>query len=164
MNDATASISLERINNDLANTVAEVRRVTRGLRPPALDDLGLLGALHERCCSLNASFTHDVTIDETINLPPAVEVAVYQIASEALTNVARHAEASRCEMTLRIDSHAVDLEVADNGVGPPTGNDVGVGLSSMRSRAQELGGTLDVSNNDPGVRVYCHLPLDAALA
>ena len=164
VNDATASTSLERINTDLANTVAEVRRVTRGLRPPALDDLGLLGALHERCCSLHASLTHEVTLDETTSLPAAVEVAIYHIASEALTNVARHAEASRCEMTLRINSHAVELEVADNGVGPPTGNDVGVGLSSMRSRAQELGGTVEVSNNHPGVRVRFHLPLDTARA
>ena len=160
LSDPTTSASLERINADLADTVAEVRRVAGGLRPPALDELGLFGALDERSCALNASFTYDTSSDSPTILPAAIEVAIYHIASEALTNVARHARATHCDVTLRIGSQHADLQICDDGIGLPTTHYTGVGLASMRARAEELGGTFAINNTDPGVCVRVGLPLD----
>ena len=92
-------------------------------------------------------------------LPAAIEVAIYHIASEALTNVARHARATRCEVTLRIGSQHADLQIADDGIGLPTTHCTGVGLASMRARAEELGGTFAINNTDPGVCVQVASPV-----
>jgi DNA-binding NarL/FixJ family response regulator len=92
----------------------------------------------------------------------AVEVASYRIAQEAITNVARHARARTCSVYLSIDQGvgALVLEVIDDGVGMPKGRRAGVGLSSMRERAEELGGTLAIEPvPEGGTRVLALLPL-----
>ena len=94
----------------------------------------------------------------TSRCPAAVEVAVYRIVTEALTNVVRHAEAARC--WLRIEARdVVEIEVVDDGVGLPPGPPVGVGLAAMRERAAELGGTVTVGPRSPhGTRLHVLLP------
>jgi signal transduction histidine kinase len=93
------------------------------------------------------------------SLPAAVEVAAYRIAQEALTNVVRHAHARECAVRLRVDD-ALELEITDDGVGLPEDRGAGVGLSSMRERAVELGGTCSVEPSVPqGTRVVARLPL-----
>jgi two-component system, NarL family, sensor kinase len=107
------------------------------------------------------------SLDVPKNLPPlpaAVEVAAYRIAQEALTNVARHANAKTCHVRLSVDrvGGALELEVSDDGVGMTEGRRTGVGLSSMRERAEELGGTLAIEPEpEGGTRVLARLPLSA---
>jgi signal transduction histidine kinase len=100
--------------------------------------------------------------EELPPLPAAVEVACYRIAQEALTNVARHAQAKACRLRLSVDRDAgvLEVEITDDGMGIPEERVAGVGLSSMRERAEELGGTLEVEPNpEGGTRVLARLPL-----
>jgi signal transduction histidine kinase len=169
---------LAHLEQETEETVADVRRLIYGLRPPALDDLGLVAAIQQQAESQGMVGT---PIDTKINehceeqpvftmeapeklppLPAALEVAAYRIAQEAITNVARYAKARTCRVRLSIDEAAdtVQLEVRDDGVGMAEGRRAGVGLSSMRERAEELGGTCNVKT-DPGggTRVLARLPL-----
>jgi signal transduction histidine kinase len=153
---------------DAQAAVTDVRRLVYGLRPPALDDLGLLGALGESAAQYSAKGLH-VSVEGPDNLPPlsaAVEVAAYRIAQEALTNVARHAEATTCTVYLAIEeAGALCVEVRDDGRGVPDSQEnssvrAGVGLMSMRERATELGGSLVVEPlSGGGTRVRVRLPL-----
>jgi two-component system NarL family sensor kinase len=98
---------------------------------------------------------------EIEGLPAAVEVAVYRIATEALTNVSRHAEATRCTITLGVNGH-LELEVRDDGTGMARDWIPGVGVASIRERAAELGGTCEVASMaGGGTRVIARLPLGA---
>jgi two-component system NarL family sensor kinase len=135
-----------------------------GLRPPALDELGLAGSLREEVRRLQCQVpTLAVSVaasgDGLPNLPAAVEVACYRIVTEALTNVARHAHATRCLVRLRLD-HDLDVEVCDDGVGLPEGWRTGVGIASMRERVAELGGDLVIEPGLPhGTRIAARLPV-----
>lgn len=129
----------------LRRTVEEVRRIVDDLRPPDLDQLGLPGALHERAASLSqVSGLHiEVHDDPSIGtLPPAMEVAIYRIGCEAMTNVVRHAGATRCVVRLGRDGTDVRLEIEDDGRGLRADDVPGIGTASMQARADELGGRL----------------------
>ncbi|HEY3229082.1 MAG TPA: sensor histidine kinase, partial [Roseiflexaceae bacterium] len=141
--------------------IADIRRVVYDLRPPALDDLGLVLALREQA----AHYSHtglQITIDAPDHLPPlpaAVEVAAYRIMQEALTNVVRHAQARTCAVCLTLGD-ALDVEIRDDGVGLPPGRRAGVGLTSMRERTAELGGTYQIeSMPGEGTCIHARLPL-----
>ena len=159
-------------------TIAEMRRLIYGLRPPALDDLGLVPSIHLQAQSQGmvepsvGTRTDErperrtvFSIEAPEELPPlpaAVEVACYRIVHEALTNVARHAHAKSCHVRLSVDRGAgmLQVEITDDGVGMPGERVAGVGLSSMRERAEELGGTLAVEpDSEGGTRVLARLPL-----
>jgi signal transduction histidine kinase len=151
------------LREELRGAISDIRRLVYDLRPPALDDLGLAEALRrlaERYGSNGDQPRVSVKApDDLPTLPAAVEVAVYRIAQEALTNVARHAKANSCVVRLSVN-HDVTLEVVDDGVGIPAGRNAGVGLSSMRERASELGGSCVVqSEPEGGTRVLVRLPL-----
>jgi signal transduction histidine kinase len=130
---------------DITEALADVRRLVHGLRPPALDDLGLVAALDQQAARL-ASDGLRVAVDaaELPQLSAAVEVAAYRIVSEALANTARHAQARRASVRLAGEPPGLLVEVRDDGVG--IGPDVvaGVGLRSIRERAEELGGRAEV--------------------
>jgi signal transduction histidine kinase len=165
--DATEELLLE-LKAEAQDAVTDIRRLVYGLRPPALDDLGLLGALRESAAQYSAKGL-SVSVEGPEKLPPlsaAVEVAAYRIAQEALTNVARHAEANTCTVSLAIDEASVlCLEVRDDGRGIPDPQEessvrAGVGLTSMRERASELGGSLVVEPLlEGGTSVRARLPL-----
>jgi signal transduction histidine kinase len=146
--------------------VADIRRLVYALRPPALDELGLVMALREGAMQYNQQGINglSITFDAPDRLPPlpaAVEVAAYRIAQEALTNVVRHAEARICFVRLRLDESAglLCLEVQDDGKGLSIQRRAGVGLNSMRERAEELGGTLTISTlSTQGTSVLARLP------
>lgn len=142
--------------------IADIRRVVYDLRPPALDDLGLVVALHEQAARYRQAGLQ-ITIDGPDTLPPlsaAVEVATYRIVQEALTNVVRHAQAHTCAVRLTLDD-ALTVDVSDDGVGLPPGSRAGVGLTSMRERAAELGGTWRIESvPGRGTRIHARLPLD----
>jgi signal transduction histidine kinase len=152
---------VDALREDLRATMLDVRRVVEGLRPPALDELGLRGAVEQAIARLTAaaSLHTEVTILVPDRLPAAVEVAAYRIVTEAVTNVVRHAGASRCEVRLTATRDAVVVEVADDGPGADLNPaHAGHGLSTMRERAEELGGTLAVHSGH-GTRVSATLPL-----
>ncbi|MCK6624855.1 MAG: histidine kinase [Anaerolineae bacterium] len=144
--------------------VSEVRRLVYDLRPPALDELGLVGAIREYVAQSGVNGLQ-ITLDapeRLPTLPAAVEVAAYRIIQEAVTNTIRHARARTCRVSLTLTDEpaALDLEICDDGLGLPAAYHAGVGLASMRERAQELGGKCEVEMaTNGGVRVLAHLPL-----
>jgi len=144
------------------SAVADVRRLVYGLRPPALDELGLVGALRQLVTSaeLPLSATVETPVAPPAPLSAAVEVAAYRIAQEAFTNVVRHARAARCTIRLEASDGALQLSIEDDGVGLAELEPRGVGLGSMRERAEELGGTFSVAPRATGgTRVDVMLPL-----
>ncbi len=143
--------------------VSEVRRLVY-VRPPALDELGLLGAIREYVVQ-NGVNGLQISLDAPEHLPPlpaAVEVAAYRIVQEAVTNVIRHARARTCQVSLSLADKpaALHLGICDDGLGLPAGYHAGVGLGSMRERAQELGGECVIETGaSGGVQVSAFLPL-----
>lgn len=146
------------------NAIAEIRRVVHDLRPSALDQLGLVGSLRQFAATMQTD-TLTITVDAPETLPPlpaAVEVAAYRIAVEALTNISRHAHATVCTVQLRVQAGSLWLAIGDNGVGFSAETQPGVGLTSMRERSAELGGTLTIDTAH-GVTITAMLPLDNLL-
>jgi len=140
-----AEALIDDLRADVRDATAAIRRLVYDLRPPLLDEHGLDGALRS-LSTVAAPATLILELPEA--LPPlsaAVEVALYRIASEAVHNVARHARAASCTMRLEASARAVLLTVRDDGVGLPIEHGGGIGLTSMRERATELGGTLTVA-------------------
>jgi signal transduction histidine kinase len=156
---------LSELLNQTESAVADIRRVAHKLRPPVLDTLGLLEALRvhagdQQLVRVKLDVPHELP-----ELTAAVEVAAYHITLEALHNVASHAGASRCIVRVRHESGALHVEVADDGSGIPAEHNVGVGLSSMRERAAELGGacTIDTAPTG-GTLIRAVLPTNSAAA
>ena len=164
---ATAGRQLEALSDEVRTALADVRRLVDGLRPPALDELGLLGAIEQQAARLDGSGGDaggpviEVTGDPSPlpELPAAVEAAAYRIAVEAMTNVVRHAGARTCRVHLEAGDR-LRVEVADDGAGLPTTGGPGTGLDSMRERAAELGGEVAIGRrNGGGTRVVALLPI-----
>ena len=146
--------------------VVDIRRLVYGLRPPALDEFGLIRAVQLHAGRLDGGNGLAVNVDSPIEglgqLPAAVEVAAYRIATEALTNVSRHSAADSCTIRLSLNG-ALEVEVLDDGHGLLPGHQAGVGITAMRERATELGGTLRIESGAAGTRVLARLPvLDAS--
>src|SRR5215208_691758 len=158
---AAADALLSELETNMEAAISDIRRLVYNLRPPALDELGLDGAIRESAAQY-ATDGLKISVDtpQTLpSLPAAVEVAAYRIVQEALTNVVRHAAASECAIRLGLDGE-LELEITDDGVGLPEDRGTGIGLSSMRERAVELGGTCVVEPSLPeGTRVLARLPL-----
>jgi signal transduction histidine kinase len=151
---------LVRLRSGLQASVQAVRRVVEGLRPPALDELGLAGALEELVDGLAGGPAITVDVEEVPGLGAATEVAVYRVAQEALTNVVRHSRAERASVSLRTDRATLVLTVRDEGVGGVAPREGGVGLGSMTDRAEEVGGRLEVHHGDgAGTCVMLTVPL-----
>jgi signal transduction histidine kinase len=144
--------------------IQEIRRVAYALRPPALDDLGLITALREYIAQIprGGPQQFQISLDAPDVLPPlpaAVEVAVYRIAQESLTNVVRHAQATSCGLRLAVGEE-VELEIWDDGRGIPEACRAGVGLRAIHERTAELGGSCVIdSAPGRGTRLTVRLPL-----
>lgn len=162
----TAGKLLQELKEQSLSAIQDIRRLVYDLRPPALDDLGLVAALREGARAYQQSGLR-ITIDAPERLPPlpaAVEVAVYRIAQEALTNVVRHAQASTCNVQLSLDEQEdrqrLRLEIQDDGRGLPPNYQAGVGCQAMRERAGELGGRFVIEpRRGRGTHVSAWLPL-----
>jgi signal transduction histidine kinase len=144
-----ASAHMGKLSERAREIVSDVRHSVHALRPPALDELGLVGALREGTIQLGMAGLH-VSVEDTgdlSNLPAAVEVACYRIAQEALANVVRHAGADSCSIRIRLDDGACALvvEIEDDGRGVRPDDRAGVGMISMRERTEELGGRCTVT-------------------
>lgn len=157
---------LDDLEGDVRDMIDEVRRIARNLRPPALDELGLLGVLRVQVAAFDGGPRDrhlQVTLDAPDELPPlpaAVEVAGLRIALEALTNAARHSGATHAQVSLAMDGDALVVAVSDDGIGMPLGVVPGVGLTSIRERTDELGGSMRVvSPEGEGTTVIARLPL-----
>jgi signal transduction histidine kinase len=161
--DAAAALA-EQLKVEVQSSITDVRRLVEELRPPALDQLGLVGAVRrhaERLTERDPGLEVAVAADEVPTLPAAVEVAAYRIASEALTNVSRHAAARSCRVGIGLDPAGnLLVEVEDDGIGIPPHAVGGVGLAAMRERAVELGGTCDAATGiRGGTRVRARIPV-----
>jgi two-component system, NarL family, sensor kinase len=158
-----AGVLLDEAADYLRGTVAEVRRIVDDLRPAALGDLGLAGAVRAHAARL-ADGGLDVTVDAPDDLgalPAAVEVAAFRIVGEAMTNVARHARATRVHVAIGHRAGQLELCVEDDGVGLRAGTPTGVGLGSMHQRAAQLGGSCEVTSGS-GTTVRATLPTGVA--
>ncbi len=157
----SASEMLVGLKGDIQAAISDIRRLVYDLRPPALDDLGLAASLcllAERSRSADLAITCELS-DRLPALPAAVEVAIYRITAEALTNIVRHAGAHRGWVRLTV-GEKVELEISDDGRGAPHDSAAGVGRVSMRERAAELGGECTVTSKvGEGTTVWVWLPL-----
>lgn len=153
---------LEQATTEVTAALTDVRRLVHDLRPPALDELGLVRAIEQQADAFRlGGLVVCVDAGPLGPLPAGVEVAAYRIASEALTNVARHAAASRCDIVLRLEDAMLELSVTDDGIGIGEQVPAGVGMLSVRERAAELGGVCSVTcPPSGGTAVRVRLPLD----
>jgi signal transduction histidine kinase len=152
---------LHGLGEEIRRTVIDVRRLVEGLRPPALDELGLAGACAQAVERLTTATGLTASMDtpgDLPTLPAAVEVAAYRIMVEAVTNTVRHAHARHCQASLVLTSTGLSITVIDDGTGLATSGQHGNGLAIMRERAEELGGTVTITDATPGVKVEAHLP------
>ncbi|SEH01615.1 Histidine kinase-, DNA gyrase B-, and HSP90-like ATPase [Nonomuraea solani] len=152
---------LRELHAGMGAVTNDIRELVYGLRPPALDDLGLARAVRDLAARSSPDTEVEVAVEGGLSdLPAAVEVAVYRIVQEALTNIGRHAQASRASIVLQREQAMLRVLVSDDGRGLPEAHRAGVGLGSMRERAAELGG-ICVVTGDPGAgtRVEVMLPL-----
>jgi signal transduction histidine kinase len=156
---------LTRLKAETQQALADIRRIAYGLRPPALDQFGLADALREEITRIEhqvpgLSVTLRLPEPDLCALPAAVEVAVYRIIIEAVTNVVRHAGARSCQVSITTRGQELLLEVDDDGAGMPDGWRAGVGITAIRERAVELGGQLAIESCAPhGTRIIARLPL-----
>lgn len=157
---------LDEIGAEVRAGVADVRRVVEELRPPALDELGLMGAVRSRADALSGEMAIEVCGSTgPAALPAAVETAAYRIAAEAMTNAVRHGGGSRCSVAIEADGADLVVAVRDDGAGIDPARPAGVGLRSMRERAAELGGACEVGTADGGgTLVRARLPLTLGAA
>ncbi len=151
-------IGLERA---IDGTLADVRRLVYDLRPPMLDQLGLRGAITHFAGSYDAVFTIELDLaDDMPLLNAATEVAAFRIVQTAVDNVAQHAEATHCTVSLSAEAGQLNLAISDNGVGIAPGRLNGVGLTSMCERSEELDGTFEVRAHKPsGTAIVVSLPI-----
>jgi signal transduction histidine kinase len=163
--DASQAESILRnLRVDAGEAIAEVRRIVYGMRPRALDELGLIEAVRQRVLHLRAAEGRALPVllvapESLPALPAAVEVAAYRVAVEAVTNVARHAGGAPARLEFSMAGRCLRILVADEGV-----SDVpwrpGVGLTSMRERVEQIGGTLRLESGVSGATVTADFPLD----
>ncbi|MEP6469895.1 MAG: histidine kinase [Chloroflexota bacterium] len=160
--DSTDSL-LATVRAETVSAIEEIRRLVYAMRPPALDELGLVPALRQQAVALRTTGGDPLRVTITASelpatVPAAAEVAAYRIVMEALTNVARHSGCDTARVGLQADGGALVIDVTDvgttNGAWP-----TGVGIASMRERAAQLGGTLTAGSGTTGGHVHAVLPL-----
>ena len=155
---------LREIEESVVGTIDDVKRLVDKLRPALLDRHGLNGAIRAHVQALHVPFSIELDLTEIpADLSAATEVAVWRIVQTALDNVAKHANATCCWLTVAATKSQLKLTIADNGVGMAAGTLEGVGLTSMHERTAELGGTLAVAARHPqGTVVAAQFPIHKA--
>ena len=155
-----AATYLSHAKDASSQVISSLREVVHGLRPPALDDLGFVGALTLQVNRIagDAGLAVDLRVPSTsLTLPAAVEVAAFQTIGEAVTNVVRHSDATRIQISVTATPDQLTVTVDDDGGGTADWQP-GIGLRSMRERAEELGGSLRVTQRDEREPGAGHLP------
>jgi signal transduction histidine kinase len=160
--DSTRLALMDRAVQGIDEALRTLRRVVHGLRPPELDALGLSGALQELAVFLSGpSLRVETALSPVLEpLSKPVEVAAYRIVAEALTNVVRHAHATRAEITVHLsDDGTLMVQVRDDGIGvPPDAGKNGMGLRFMAQRAREIEGEFSYESSADGTAVRAVLP------
>jgi signal transduction histidine kinase len=165
-----AKAQAQRLREVVVKAIDEVGRLARGLHSSVLDDHGLGVALHRYVAdySKTQNVAADLTLNEpdTIELPPAVQLAVFRIVQEALTNVARHSAATAISIRVARSARGLETTIVDNGSGfdadgASLHTEVHLGLQSMRERAAILGGTVSVTSGATGTTISVHIPLES---
>jgi two-component system, NarL family, sensor histidine kinase UhpB len=164
---ALASAALRQVADAVRDSLDEVRRIARELRPEALDDLGLVNALIALCSRIGAQGGPVVRRELQGRLPPLspdVELVIYRIAQESLTNALRHSGARSVTVSLQADAETLTLRVADDGQGMPARLPSGTaGIAGMRERAMLVNGRLSLeSRPNEGTEVRLTVPVDRA--
>ena len=160
-----ANQALRDVAHAVRDSLDEVRRIARELRPEALDDLGLVNALIALCNRLDGQDGPRIERDLQGSLPPMppeVELVLYRIAQEGLTNAVRHAKARNISLWVQGDAESVALRVRDDGVGMPRELPAGTsGIAGMRERAILVGGRFSIESIPRrGTEVRLRIPLD----
>lgn len=168
--DEESQALIEEMETIARDALDDVRRITAQLRPPVLDELGLVAALQDLVAEVDERSDVGVGFEppageDGLELGEEAAVHLYRIAQEALTNVVRHAEADACSVSLSRDATTIRLAVEDDGVGvQPDGASEraeGTGLIGMRERARTLGGSLEIQSREGGgTRVAAVIPLE----
>lgn len=159
---------LDRVQTILVRSLSELRRYIHDLRPLSLNTLGLVGALHQRLNEIGDARGVSVRVyteGEERALPPGVEAALYRVAQEAVTNIAKHAEAKHAIAILRFAATSVHLTVEDDGIGfdladalEKVEREESLGLKSMRERVQNEGGTFSITSGKRGTTLKVDIP------
>lgn len=161
-----ARTSFDRAAEQLNDVLGEVRRISHGLRPALLDDLGLAAALdhlsHEfnEHTSIATEFQSEGSLD---GLPDVINTVLFRVAQETLTNINRHANASKVQVRLAGGKSKVELHISDNGVGFDVAGIAqhpkhGIGLRNMHERVSAVSGTLELKSSSDGTQVIATLP------
>ncbi|HET7702056.1 MAG TPA: histidine kinase [Candidatus Limnocylindrales bacterium] len=166
---AASEAAIDEARAAVRGTIQEIRRVSRELRPPTLDSLGLVGAIRAQAAALRSEGRSgagpEILVEASsalAGLPAAVEIAAYRIAVEGMMNVIRHAVATTCRVRLELAGDELRIEVLDDGIGMRD-EATGVGLRSMRERAAEVGGDVMIDERDGrGTVLLARLPVDRA--
>ncbi|MCB0124487.1 MAG: sensor histidine kinase [Caldilineaceae bacterium] len=158
---------LATLTTEAQAAIGDIRRLVYDLRPPDLDEYGLISALHEYLHRIQPRGVI-IRLDAPATVPPlpaAVEVAIYRIVQEAVNNGVKHAQADTITVTLTLLEDdplplSLQVEICDNGIGLAADHAIGIGLHSMRERAEELGGSYTIGNREKGgTTVVAQLPL-----
>lgn len=171
---AQAGAELYEIRNVIDQSIKELRRVIVDLHPPALGELGLLGALRQNLESFqkDTGIAYSFQIEgRPLSLPPISEIAVYRVTQEALANIRKHAQATKVDVVLRFEQDELCVAIRDNGKGFDLPQVLGnarsagqVGLLGMRDRVETLGGTICIeSAAGAGTSINFNMPVSAPL-
>jgi signal transduction histidine kinase len=158
--EKTAKI-LSDLQDGIEGTLSSIRQLVYELRPPLLDQFGLVGAITDFVSH------HDSPVEINLKLPAqlpaltaAVEVAAFRIMQTGIDNVVKHAKATHCDVQLSVTNGDLNIDIIDDGIGIAVNYMAGVGLTSMRERAEELGGTFTIARNKPqGTHLSVSIPL-----
>jgi PAS domain S-box-containing protein len=155
----------------LEKAITETRTLSHLLHPPLLDEAGFASAASWFVAGFSQRSGIPVSLelpDEMPRLSQAVEIALFRVLQESLTNVHRHSQAQSAEITVETDAEQISIEVCDHGIGMPKhileqitgdGTKLGVGLAGMRERIHELGGTFEVTSDERGTAICASVPL-----
>jgi two-component system NarL family sensor kinase len=162
--DPIAADAADDLVTDVQAAMRQTRELAYGLRPPVLDDHGLAAAIRDRTRPTGDGLVIDITAPrKRLMVPAAVELAALRIVQEAVLNVRKHAQASRCDVLLDLHDGVLDVQVTDDGRGIHESSSRGLGLGSIRERARELGGSARiVARPEGGTMVAVSLPVAAA--
>jgi len=152
---------IAKLKSQADSATRSIRSLVDGLRPSALDELGLIEAVREKASAITARGGLAFEMNAPQQLPElsaAVEAAAMRIALEAVTNAVTHSRGTQCSITFRVGTE-LELEISDDGQGIADNARRGVGLSSMRERAEEVGGVATFDTNGRGTTVRVHLPI-----
>lgn len=159
---AKAGQLADNLDSAIRDAVGNIRRLVYDLRPPALDNLGLLAAIRERANEYSNGRGLHIAVDAPETFPPlpaAVEVAAYRIVQEGLLNVVKHAQAHTCHIHLRL-ADGLQIEITDDGIGLLETDTAGVGLRSIQERTAELGGRCELTaGKEKGTKIVVCLPI-----